>query len=274
MHSIMKIIFCMKKPTLLLLFFLYAMNLSAQQKDSLEEVSIAELKSDKHTMIALTFGQSNAGNRGQKRYTSHNANVLAYADGKLYHAKDPLPGATGPGGSVWSVLGDLLIDSGLFKKVIFIPIAIGNTAIDCWAHGDCYRKLEKTLLQLDSAKVQLTHIFWHQGESDNLNNTSKQQYKNDLAILLKTFRDHKQKACFYISIASYHNEAITKPLGIDTVIEKAQKEFIKENKGVLQGPDTDELIYAIHRWDAVHFSEYGMKVFAARWLRAIRNRRE
>lgn len=274
MHHIMKTIFFTRKPTLLVLIFLNALNLSAQQTDSLEEVNIPELKSDKHTMIALTFGQSNAANRGQKPYSSRNKNVLVYADGKLYHAKDPLPGATGRGGSVWSVLGDMLIDSDLFKKVIFIPIAIGNTAIDCWARGECYRKLEKTLLHLDSAKIQLTHIFWHQGESDNLNNTSKQKYRNDLAILLKTFRNNNQKADFYISIASYHNGAVTKPLGIDTVIQHAQKEFIKENKKVLQGPDTDELIYAIHRYDAVHFSEYGMKQFAVSWLRAIRGKKE
>jgi len=277
MHTIIKTIFCVIKHTMflvLLVFLLSAINLSAQQTDSLEEVSISELKSDKHTMIALTFGQSNAGNRGQKPYTCRNKNVLVYAGGKLYHAKDPLPGATGPGGSVWSVLGDMLIDSGMFKKVIFIPIAIGNTAIDCWARGECYRKLEKTLLHFDSAKIQLTHIFWHQGESDNLNNTSRRQYKNDLGVLLKTFRNNNQKADFYISVASYHNEAISKPLGIDTVIQNAQKEFIKENKKVFQGPDTDKLIYAIHRWDAVHFSEYGMKVFAAWWLRAIKNRKE
>ncbi len=270
----MKTLFNIRKPLLLLLFFLGATNLPAQQTDSLEEVSITELKSDKHTMIALTFGQSNAGNRGQKRYTSHHKNVLVYNDGKLYRAKDPLPGATGPGGSVWSILGDMLIDSGLFKKVIFIPIAIGNTAINCWARGECYDKLNKTLRHLDSAKIKLTHIFWHQGESDNLNNTSRQQYKNDLAVLLKTFRDHNQKAGFYVSIASYHNEAITKPLGVDTVIRHAQEEFIKENKEVLKGPDTDVLIYAIHRWDAVHFSEYGMKQFAASWLRAIRKQEE
>ena len=91
MHHIMKTIFFTRKPTLLVLIFLNALNLSAQQTDSLEEVNITELKSDKHTMIALTFGQSNAANRGQKPYTSRNKNVLVYADGKLYHAKDPLP---------------------------------------------------------------------------------------------------------------------------------------------------------------------------------------
>ena len=242
--------------------------------DTFEQVSLSHLASDKHTMIALTFGQSNAGNRGQTPYTPHNSSVLNYFEGKLYRAKDPLLGATGPGGSVWTHLGDLLIDSGLYKKVIFIPIAIGNTDIKCWASGECFQKLEATLRKLDSERIKLTHIFWHQGESDNLENTPKKEYKLALKIILETLRNHHQAAGFYVSIASYHNSATTKPLGVDTIIRQAQKEFIAEHKGVLFGPDTDQLIYAIHRHDGVHFSDFGMKAFAALWFKAIKKKKE
>lgn len=241
--------------------------------DSLKEVCLSNLTPDKNTMIALTFGQSNAGNRGQTPYTPHNT-VLNYYEGKLYRAKDPLLGATGPGGSVWTHLGDFLIDSGLYKKVIFVPIAVGNTDIACWSSGICFQKLEKTLKQLDSLHIKLTHIFWHQGESDNLENTSKQNYKASLKVILQTIRSYHQQANIYISIASYHNGAITKPLGVDKKIRTAQKEFISENKGVVYGPDSDKLIYAIYRHDGVHFSDFGMKVFAQLWLSAIKKNRE
>src|SRR5215203_6355453 len=97
-----------KSALFFLILLLQSWCLSAQQTDSLEEVNISELKSDEYTMIALTFGQSNAANRGQKKYTCHNKKVLVFNDGKLYRARDPLPGATGPGGSVWSLLGDML----------------------------------------------------------------------------------------------------------------------------------------------------------------------
>lgn len=119
-----------------LFFLLFTANAiaSAQQTDGLEEVS----------------------------------SVLVYNEGRLYKAKDPLPGATGSGGSVWSVLGDMLVDSGLFTKVIIVPVAIGNTAIDCRARGECYQKLLKTLRGLDSAHIKLTHIFWRQGEIERL----------------------------------------------------------------------------------------------------------
>ena len=242
--------------------------------DSLVQVPLSNLMPDEQTMVALTFGQSNAGNRGQVLYTPRNIGVLNYYEGKLYQAKDPLLGSTGAGGTVWTHLGDLLIDSGLYERVVFVPIAIGNTDIACWVSGECFKKLEKTFMLLDSQHIKLTHIFWHQGESDNLENTSKNKYKQGLEMLLQVLRKYHQDAGFYISIASYHNGAITKPLGVDTVIRQAQEEFILEHKGVFFGPDSDQLIYAIHRYDGVHFSDFGMKAFAQLWFEAIKKPHE
>ncbi|AOW10774.1 sialate O-acetylesterase [Flavobacterium gilvum] len=241
--------------------------------DTTRLVNMANLQQDGKTMIALTFGQSNAANHGQNPYTPHNAAVYNYYKGKLYAAKDPLFGATGNKGSVWPRLGDMLIDKGLYTKVIFIPIAVGGSEIACWTSGGCSKKLEETLQMLESQHIQLTHIFWHQGETDNLKNTSEALYKEQLAMILQTLRK-TQSADLYISIASYHPGATTKPLGVDNVIRKAQQSFINENKAVLQGPDTDTLIHAIHRYDGVHFSDFGMNAFAELWLKAIVNKSE
>lgn len=241
--------------------------------DTTRLVSLSNLQKDGKTMIALTFGQSNAANSGQSPYTPHNAAVYNYYKGKLYTAKDPLFGATREKGSVWCRLGDMLIDKGLYTKVIFIPIAVGGSEIACWTSGDCFKKLQQTLNMLDSQHIQLTHIFWHQGETDNLKNTTEATYKEQLAIILQTLRK-TQSADLHVSIASYHPGSTTKPLGVDTVIQKAQQSFINEKKGVLQGPDTDVLIHAIHRYDGVHFSDFGMDAFAQLWLKAIVNKSE
>ncbi len=266
--------------TTLLITFFESINICSAQlmvptdSDTLRLVSLSNLKSDDKTMIALVFGQSNAANNGQKAYTPHNAYVFNYYGGKLYTAKDPLIGNTGKGGSVWTRLGDKLIDSGFYKTVIFIPIAVGATAIERWVNGgDCFEKLQQTLKTLDSLHIQLTHIFWHQGESDNLQNTSKAKYKELLGSILQNLRKY-QTADFYVSIASYHPGAIAKPLGVDTVIRTAQMEFINENKGVLAGPDTDTIIHAIHRHDSVHFSDFGMAAYAQLWFNAIINKKE
>lgn len=242
--------------------------------DTARLVSLSNLQQDGKTMIALTFGQSNAANNGQNPYTPHNATVYNYYEGKLYKAKDPLFGATREKGSVWSRLGDMLIDSGLYTKVIFIPIAVGGSEIARWVPGgDCYKKLQHTLQRLDSQHISLTHIFWHQGETDNLLNTGTAKYKEQLMTILQTLRK-TQSANLYICQASYHPGAVAKPLGVDETIREAQRKFINENKGVLEGPDTDALIHAIHRYDGVHFSDFGMNAFAQLWLQFIRNKHE
>jgi hypothetical protein len=78
------------------------------------------------TSIILTFGQSNSANHGQGSYECHNQ-VLKYFNGDLYQAKEPLLGASGNGCSVWTRFSDLLIDGGLYKRVIIIPIGIGSS---------------------------------------------------------------------------------------------------------------------------------------------------
>ena len=242
--------------------------------DTLRLAGLSNLESDNKTMIALAFGQSNAANFGKNVYTTHNASVFNYYGGKLYTAKDPLMGTTGKGGSVWTRLGDKLIDSGLYDKVIFIPIAVGGSAIERWAPGgDCFKRLQQTLQALDNQHIRLTHIFWHQGETDNLLNTSGEKYKKHLDGILQTLRKY-QSADFYISVASYHSAATAEPLGVDSVIRNGQKEFINENKCVLVGPDTDTIIHAIHRHDSVHFSDFGMNAFAQLWFNAIINKKE
>ncbi|WP_316819305.1 sialate O-acetylesterase [Pedobacter nyackensis] len=264
---------------LLLVFFGNSVNgqgnILPKESDSSRLVSLSNLKQDDRTMIALTFGQSNASNRGQTPYTPTNtSSVFNYYNGKLYTAKDPLIGTTGNGGSVWTHLADTLINSGLYDKVILIPIAVGGAAIERWSSGDCSKILLQTLQSLTSQHIHLTHILWHQGETDNLLNTPAETYKERLNTILNTIRSYHQDADLYVSLASYHPSSFTKPLGVDKVIRKAQKEFINERKRVLLGPDTDVLIHAIYRYDSVHFSDFGLKAFADLWFSALKKKSE
>lgn len=235
-----------------------------------KKLSLSELKSDS-TIIILTLGQSNAANSSNSYYSPKN-NVLNYYNGQLYKAREPLIGAGGDGGSVWTILADKMIDGALCKKVIIIPIAVGSTNIENWARGECSIKLRNTLDDLNKHNIKLTYVLWHQGEANN--GTSKANYKKNLSIILKTIREKKQTAPFYCSIATYSFLAVTKPLGIDSVIQNAQREFIYENKNVLRGPNTDLLIYAIDRHDSQHFSQFGNFRYAELWLKAIKQHLE
>src|SRR5574339_1091325 len=121
----------MRKIFFLFLVIIFFIQTQAQvfivptDADSARQVSLSNLEQDGHTMIALTFGQSNAGNYGKGEYILHNNSVFNYYEGQLYTAKDPLIGTTGTGVSVWTRVADMVIDSGLYKRVIIIPIAVG-----------------------------------------------------------------------------------------------------------------------------------------------------
>jgi hypothetical protein len=227
-----------------------------------EEVPLERMTPTPGTMIALTFGQSNSANSAETLYTPHNP-ILNYAKGKLYVAKDPMLGASGLGGSVWGILGDRLVDSGLFKKVVFIPIGIGSTTISCWADSSCNEKLIATLKALQKNKIVLTHILWHQGEEDG--NTTKAEYKKSLGKIVATIRSYGQQAPFYCSLASYNTK------GVHLQILEAQKEFIDQTRNVLIGSRTDAISDPGDRFQQVHFSAQGMRKYADSWYKAIKN---
>ena len=213
------------------------------------------------TAIVLTLGQSLSANYGQGSYFCHNQ-VFNYFNGSLYKAKEPLLGATGGSCSVWTRFSDLLIDSGLYKRVILIPIGIGGTSIDCWSNGDCNQNLQEILKYIKRDSIKITHVIWHQGESDNLGNTPKEIYKAKLKKILLQIRKYGLNADFYVCVASYHPNLIDKYNGIDTAIQNAQIEFVRENIGTKLGANTDLINLAADRYDGVHFSMRGLDKFA------------
>lgn len=225
------------------------------------------------TAIIFTFGQSNSACHGQGTYTCRNQ-VYEYFNGHLYPAKEPLIGATGINGcSVWTRLADMLIDSGFYKQVVLIPAGIGATTIKCWSEGECNKKLSETLDWISKDKIIVTHIIWHQGESDNLENTPKEVYKSKLKKIYKQIRVSGIQSDFYVCVASYHPGMIgIKENGNDAIIRQAQVEFVNETPGTKPGPDTDLFNLASDRHDGVHFSRNGLDKFARELFIKINSR--
>lgn len=221
------------------------------------------------TMICLAFGQSNAGNYGNGAYVCKNE-VYNYYKGEIYVAKEPLLGPDGGGSSVWTRVADMLIDSGLYKKVIIVPCAIGGTSVKCWSEGHCKDKLIETLDYLKKDNIKLTHIFWDQGETDNVDKTTSSQYKGRLIQVINIIRDKEFKAPFFTSITSYFPYNNDNLNGIDPDITRAQLEVVKEVENIKQGPNTDSLNLAYYRADAVHFTEKGLDKLAQKWFEKIK----
>ena len=88
-------------------------------------------------MVALAFGQSHVANFGETPKTA-TQDVYNYYDGKFYRAQDPLLGTDGASESVWTKLGDKLIERNLYDAVVFIPLARNSTLEIRWRSSSAH----------------------------------------------------------------------------------------------------------------------------------------
>lgn len=213
--------------------------------------------------VALTFGQSNAANSVQGRHAAREG-VAWFHEGQCYVAVDPLPGATGTGGSVWSRLGDLLIDSGRYRRVLFAGVAENGSDIARWRPGgDLHPRLMQALAALREAGLAPTHLLWHQGEQDMRLGTAPARYRADFQALIDALRGAGFQAPVYVARATYCN-------GDDSpALHHAQASLADARRDIFAGPDTDTLRGPAWRRDDCHFNAAGADRHAELWRSAL-----
>jgi hypothetical protein len=219
---------------------------------------------DPNAAVILAMGQSNAGNYGETRYRPvQQVFNFNWADGKCYRAEDPLLGSTGDRGSVWTRLGDALIESQRFKQVVIVPIGVGGSSVRDWAgaHGPAHRAV---LAQeaLSRVGLHITHVLWHQGEADY--EMHKDIYSRLFANMTEYIRSHGINAPVFVATATICNN-----MGSDQIRE-AQRELPYKLANVFAGPDTDALDSIYDRRDNLcHFSDRGLALHARLWRDVI-----
>ena len=221
--------------------------------------------------VIFAFGQSNAANYGQERYDA-SENVYNYYKGHYYHAADPLVGATGNGGCVWTRLADKMIGAGLADEVTLVCPAVGATCVSDWAEGGrLYSTLVETVDRMLEDGVVPDVILWHQGESDNIAGTSEQDYIDSFLSVRDVFRSRGVDAPIVVAVASYHPACIDADgNGLGPDVRAAQKELPRRYPDILPGPDTDRLDRCCYRHDGIHFSGKGLDIHAAMWLQSVK----
>jgi hypothetical protein len=215
-------------------------------------------------MVALVFGQSNAGSWGESKRTA-GPNVQAFYKGKLSRAADPFKNTDGDRGSVWTRLGDKLIAAKLYDKVIYVPFSRGGTEIVRWGpKGDLYRGLLEVIAEAQKAKLTFTHLLWHHGEADNRLKTGTDIYKQQFLGMVQGIRDAGVKAPLFVATASICGEFKLNP-----ALRKAQTDVIAPTQNIFAGPDTDTLDLDM-RHDWCHFSNAGLDKHADLWLAILK----
>jgi hypothetical protein len=218
----------------------------------------------KRRFVALTFGQSNAANYVHGRHLS-TPGVINYYRGRCYEGMDPLPGAGGNGGSVWSRLGDLLIAGGDYDQVVIAGIAVSASDVARWTvGGDLHSRLSEGLADMRAHGLTPTHLLWHQGETDAKAHTGTEEYRRRFLSLVDAVRAQGIKAAIYVAVASYchgrHSDQI----------RAAQASLVNPAAGIFAGPDTDSLVGPGWRHDDCHFSETGAARHAELWRDVLR----
>jgi predicted esterase len=246
--------------------------------------------------VFVVAGQSNSANHGSERQISRTKLVSTF-DGKRWQiANDPIPGASGGGGSFMPPLGDVIAEYS-HLPVGFIACGVGATSVREWlpkgsrfpnpptleghvrriddqtweSRGDIYEMFIGRMKALGPNGFR--GVLWHQGESD-ANQQDKTRtlegrlYRECLEKLIRQSRkDIGFDVPWFVAQASYHIPGDD----FSTEIRNAQASLWKDGIA-LEGPDTDALKgpFRENNGQGVHFNGRGLREHAGRWFGKLR----
>ena len=219
------------------------------------------------TAVIVVHGQSNAANYGSTRHTAREAvDNFDPASGQCFAAVDPLLGTDGYGGNFATRLGDIIIQSGRYDRVIIVPLARGGASIT-YLNNEGAELITNGIAKLKAAGLMPTHILFQQGESDATSTTTAEEYASLLRRLVKQFRNAGVDAPFYLS-----RGAKCDYLGPNNIaaVRAGQLAAIDEALDIRPGPDTDTIGNQGRVHDGCHMNEAGTLANAALWAAFIR----
>jgi hypothetical protein len=220
---------------------------------------------DEKTAVLLLVGQSNAGNWQAQRHQSADDRVVNFVDGRCYRAASPLLGADGQEGETWTLLGNKLVQSGLYRTVILIPAAVGGSSVRRWADGGDLNAMLVAVIGAVKSRYTINAVLLDQGATDFALSTPEGQYRSDLKSMIDTVRAQGVHAPFFITRCSVGGANWTE----DNPIARAQASLADSRNAVFDGPNTDRDVTRLDRYDGYHFGASGQEKFASAWVRLL-----
>jgi len=213
--------------------------------------------------VFVVAGQSNGANHGEVPLRPRDDRVAAYGDGAWRPGYDPMPGATGLGGSPWPPLGDMLVRN-LQVPVGFASVAVSGSPSTFWLPGsEGYGLLVSVLKELGVNGAR--GLLWHQGESDTNSGTPPQEYYDNLRTTIERLPADAGWCPPWVVA------------GVSMVPDNPQaspnsligQQMLWRDGVALEGPYTDDMLGPLYRYDMLHFSEYGLHAHAERWFAMV-----
>jgi Carbohydrate esterase, sialic acid-specific acetylesterase len=219
-----------------------------------------------NSAVILAIGQSNAAN-DLPSFGEQSASDAAvnFFDGKCYAIEDPVLGATGNRGSLWSQFAQELSASLHGLPVVMITSAIDGSTVRQWLMPPAVyvARAERQLSMAKEMGLKPIIVIWFQGEADAVEGTSQSQYEQDLRDLISRLRGRGAGAgqSWLIFQAS---RCTTKPSGSEE-IRLAQASVARTVENVYVVMNTDQL-GSRFRYDDCHFNDNGKARIIARLL--------
>lgn len=208
------------------------------------------------TAVIIVMGQSLATNTVNAAYTpTHDKNEqINIYDGKCYKAKGKALGVSGLNASwIGARLGDILIDRGLYDRVITVPMAIGGTWVVEWKNTSVKPwlglRIKNIACMVQNYGLAPTHVVWMQGESDTYSGTSQASYTASLRTIIGTIRGAGITSPILVNLESWLSGATS------AAVRNAQMSVVGTN-GVIQGANMDSLNNS-YRYDGTHLNASG-----------------
>jgi hypothetical protein len=247
---------------------------------------------DAQTAKVFVWGQSHAANAGRGRFTAVSPKTWVYNNGLYYPCSDPIIGAEGTDGSVWSRFADAAIgrtyNGSPVTRVVIGNCASGSTSINDWAPGGSKHSRLRLHLTDFMHNVGLpTHLCFSQGGTD-VGQMTLLQWHNQWLAMLKDVRDNLGcNSKIFTSIeASGNLRTADDPADKDVInrtpdsyiflekgrstIRAAQASVQNLNASVGAGPNLDQIDWRLRAYgDGLHFGELGLTAAGHAWAEAL-----
>jgi hypothetical protein len=212
----------------------------------------------------FVIGQSISSNCNEHKFGPVENVFQIGRDGEVKPAMDPFEWADCPNGSMWMPLGKLLIERGVAKKVVFMPIGVGGTRVRDWQEGGiAFPKLTSALSLIKQKNLSFDVALWHQGSSDV--GTDKAEYTTRISAVVGYVNSNMSIGRWVIALHSRCGPAY------DPNIEDAQRNFA--NAAVERrylGPNNNLLGAEYRASDVCHLNQRGQQEMALLWFDSIK----
>jgi hypothetical protein len=164
------------------------------------------------------------------------------------------------------LLGNKLVQSGLYHTVILIPAAVGKSSVRRWAAGGDLNAMLMAVISAVKARYTINAVLLDQGTTDFVERTPEGEYRSDLKSMIDSVRAQGVHAPFFIARSSAGPPDWTE----DNPVARAQATLADSRNAVFDGPNTDRDVTPLDRYDGYHFGVSGQEKYTDAWIRLFR----